>query len=194
MFNEQAYPYRSSPLLRLAEKMTTLELFWPLPLVAAGVMKWVDPLVIGIAIALALLPWLVRLVAFGRLSRSAFIGGPMALLAASAPAALWAAYDPALSWPMVLTLLGSIGLFFAVVNTPLSPRWVSRALVLVASLGALYFVTQYGRFDYPQETGTFARLGQVQVPGGAVQLDGKERGEGLPGEGEGVPEAAKGLV
>lgn len=148
-------------LSRTAEAVAAVELIWPLPLVAAGVLGSDSPLIVGGAITLALTPWLARFLVPGRPTRPAFVGGALALLVAGALVGMWVTYDPALSRPALLTLLGSVGLFFALLNTPASPRRVGAGLVVVAGLVAFYFVGQYGHFAYAGETGGPARLGRV---------------------------------
>jgi hypothetical protein len=130
-------------------------------LIAVGVLRILDPLPVGIAATLALLPWAVRWFTFGELTRHAFISGALVLLIISAFIGVGVSYDPTLSWPLLLTLLGSVSLFFAIVNATLSPRWIMGGLVLIASLLALYFVGQYGYFYYPNETGRLATLGRL---------------------------------
>lgn len=85
----------------------------------------------------------------------------LVLFVVSAIAGMWVAYDPALSWPILLTLLGSIGLFFAIANSIIPPRLTARGLVILASLFAIYFVSQYANFNYQEEVGPLARLGRI---------------------------------
>jgi putative inorganic carbon (HCO3(-)) transporter len=158
MLTGRDYSNRRSSLVRFADEILGLELIWPFPLIGIGVLGILDPLMVGVAIVLALIPWLARLLVFGRPCRPAFVGGAMGLLVAGALIGMWAAYDAALSWPMLLTLLGSVSLFFAIVNSATSPWQVGSGLVMVASLLALYFVAQYGYFDYQEEGGRLARL------------------------------------
>ena len=91
------------------------------------------------------------------------IGGSIGLVlfVISAIIGLWVAYDASLGWPIFLTLLGSIGLFFVIANSITSPRWIIRGLVILASLVAIYFISQYAHFDYQDEVGIPARLGQA---------------------------------
>jgi putative inorganic carbon (HCO3(-)) transporter len=158
MLTGRDYSNRRSSLVRFADEILGLELIWPFPLIGIGVLGILDPLMVGVAIVLALIPWLARLLVFGRPCRPAFVGGAMGLLVAGALIGMWAAYDAALSWPMLLTLLGSVSLFFAIVNSATSPWQVGSGLVIVASLLALYFVAQYGYLDYQEEGGRLARL------------------------------------
>jgi putative inorganic carbon (HCO3(-)) transporter len=158
MLTGRDYSNRRSSLVRFADEILGLELIWPFPLIGIGVLGILDPLMVGVAIVLALIPWLARLLVFGRPTRPAFVGGAMGLLVAGALIGMWAAYDAALSWPMLLTLLGSVSLFFAIVNSATSPWQVGSGLVIVASLLALYFVAQYGYLDYQEEGGRLARL------------------------------------
>ena len=83
----------------------------------------------------------------------------LTLFVAGAGVGVWVSYDPTLSWPIMLTLLVSIGLFFTIPFTPFS-GW-SKGVVIAAGLLAFYFISQYAHFDYPLETGTVARLGRL---------------------------------
>ncbi len=161
MFTDQDDSNYQSPLVHFAGEILALELIWPFPLIGIGVLGILDPLMIGVAIFLALMPWLARWLVFGRVTRPAFVGGALAALVASGLVGIGSAYDPALSWSMLLTLLGSVSLFFAIVNSAGSPWRVGNGLVIAAGLLALYFVGQYGYFDYQEEAGRLARLGRM---------------------------------
>jgi putative inorganic carbon (HCO3(-)) transporter len=156
------YRHRLPSLFMLAaERVVSLELIWPLPLLLIGIGGVSDPQAAGAALVLAALPWGAHWLVFGRPTRRAFVGGPLALFVASALLGMWAAYDPALSWPMLLTVLGSASLFFAVVNSPTAPWRVAEGIAVAAGLVALYFVGQYAHFDYQEEAGQLARLGRL---------------------------------
>lgn len=83
----------------------------------------------------------------------------LVLFVASAIAGMWVAYDSSLGWPILLALLGSVGLFFIIANSTIVSRWTAGGLVIIASLFAIYFVSQYAHFDYQDETGPLAELG-----------------------------------
>lgn len=161
MLNHSRYHRRRTPLAHFADQVSTLELLWPFPLIGGGLFKIDEPILIALALGLAGVPWLTRWLASGRPTRQAFIGGALALLIISAPLGIWASYNPDLSWPLLLTLLGSISLFFAIVNTSVSPRRIAGGLVIVAALFAFYFVGQYGYFYYPNEVGRLANLARL---------------------------------
>lgn len=148
-------------LVQNADKVLALELLCPFPLILIGVLRVLEPLLIGVGIGLGLLPWLARWLVLDRSVRPTFIGGALALLGSSGLVGVWVSYDPTLSWPLLLTLLGSISLFFAVANTGLSSRRVGGAVVLAAGLLAFYFVGQYGHFYYPYEGGWLPDLGRL---------------------------------
>ena len=150
-----------SPVWHVADWIVGAELFWPLPLVAVGVLGALDPLPVGVAIILALIPWGARVLVFGRPTRPTFIAGALLLFVIGAFVSTWASYDPAQSGPLLLTLLGSVSLFFAIANTAVSPRRVAGWLVIVAGLAALYFTGQYAYFDYPTEVGRLADWGRL---------------------------------
>jgi O-antigen ligase len=138
-----------------------IELIAPVPLLIFGVVGLLHPLGISLALIFALLPWAIRLWTGGQLTRPTIIGGPLLLWAAGAFVGLAVAYDPALSGPAVLTLLGSIGLFFAIVNLRRLSWQISQGLVIGAALIAFYFVGQYNHFQYAYEHGRVAYLGRL---------------------------------
>ncbi len=80
---------------------------------------------------------------------------------ASAFVAAHNAYDPSLSWPVLLAMLVSISLFLVIAGSPLSPWPVSKALVVIAALLAFYFVGQYRHFNYELEFGYVPALGRL---------------------------------
>jgi tetratricopeptide (TPR) repeat protein len=89
------------------------------------------------------------------------IASALLLLLVSACISLWAAYDPGLSLPTVLTLLVCVSLFFVITQANISSRLIGKGLVLVGGLIAFYFVGQYTHLDYWAETGRLARLGRL---------------------------------
>jgi hypothetical protein len=159
--NIQPNPGRRQPLLHLADRILAGELFWPLPLLALGVLGILNPVLVVPALVVALVPWPARWFAWGRLSSPAFLARPLGLLAIGAGVGLLVAYDRALSWPMLLTVLGSLALFFAIVNSHASPQRLAGGLVLAAGLMALYFVGQYTHFDYQEGVGRVATVGRI---------------------------------
>lgn len=152
---------RERPVRRLAQIIGAWEPLWPLPLIAAGVLGVHTPLALVAAAALALMPRLVRLAYLGRVTQPTAVGGALMLLVAGALVGKWVSYDPALSRPALLTLLGSVGMFFAIVNTTTPLQRTGGALVVAATLIALYFVGLYSHFDYAGESGLTAQLGQI---------------------------------
>lgn len=150
-----------SPSLTAVKQMGALELIWPIPLLVLGILQLLNPILIGAAVAMAIVPWLMRLVVLRYLTRPTFMGGAMTLFVLSGVVGTWVAYDPALSWPTLLTLLGSLSLFFAMANAGFSRRGMAGGLVVISSLAAFYFVGQYGHFVLPEEMGRLARLGRL---------------------------------
>lgn len=157
MLSRSRHYRHRTPLTRFTDQVSRLELLWPLPLIGLGIFQVAEPILVALALLLAGLPWVARWLASGRLTRRAVIGGALALLAVSTLVGVWASYNPALSWPLMVTLLGSISLFFAVVNTSVSLRQVAGGLVVAAALLAFYFIGQYGYFNYPDEAGLLAK-------------------------------------
>jgi hypothetical protein len=159
--NNQPNPGRRRALLRLADWIVAAELFWPLPLLALGVLGSFNPVLVVPALVLALVPWPARWLAWGWLSTPTFLAGPLGLLGIGAGAGVVVAYDRTLSWPMLLTVLGSLALFLAILNSHVSPRRLAGGLVLAAGVMALYFVGQYAHFDYQEGVGRVASVGRI---------------------------------
>ncbi len=140
---------------RYSKNILFAELVWPIPLLAVGLLQNFQPLAITVAILLAITPWLIRLFGLGYFTRSSGLGWPLALLAAGTLISLWPSYDITLSLPVLFVLLGSIGLFFAIVNTSILPWPVAQSIVVMAAAMAVYFIGQYAHFHYPPETETW---------------------------------------
>jgi O-antigen ligase len=155
------YRFHQSPIIHYVDQVLAVELLWPIPLITVGLLQIMEPLAIGIALLLALLPWLTRWLLLDRSTRPTYLGGALALFVGSALIGIWASYEPNLSWPLFFTLLGSIAFFFAVANTRTSPRHISSILVIGAALFAGYFVSQYGHFIYLTEIGRLANLARA---------------------------------
>ena len=60
MLTGQDYSNRRPSLVHFAGEILALELIWPFPLIGIGVLGILDPLVVGVALVLALIPWLAR--------------------------------------------------------------------------------------------------------------------------------------
>ena len=73
----------------------------------------------------------------------------------------WVAYNPALSRPFVLMMLGGVGFFLLIAFDIIPVQWAARFVVIVAGIVAFYFVSQYAHFAYEEEVGVLARLGRV---------------------------------
>jgi O-antigen ligase len=143
----------------LSHAIGRLELFWPLPLLLIGMINVQQPVLVVAALILALVPWGLRLVTTRRLSRpDYFIGVGWLLLTVFACFSGWLSYNPALSWPAVLALAGATGLFYAVLNSTISHWTLTKLLVTIAAMMAVFFLTQYRYLGYWQETGTLAHI------------------------------------
>lgn len=161
MFSFSRYGLYSSSSTQVANLITLMEWTGAFSLIIVGVLWLLNPLAVGIAVTLALLSWIIRWCMGGQPMFRTFISGPLVMLVISALIGVGVSYDRALSWPLFLTLLGSIRLFVAIAHTNLPPRWVGGGLVIAASLLAFYFVGQYGYFYYPYEWGVLPRLGRI---------------------------------
>lgn len=161
MSNPVQYQPRRKLLANYANRVAALELFWPIPLIGLGLLEVKEPVWIGAALILAILPRLARWLALGQPTCPAIIGQALLLLSLSSLMSFWTSYNMTLSLPLLNTLLGSISLFFAIINTHVPPRRIAEGLVVVATLAAFYFVGQYGYFRFPDEFGRIASLGRL---------------------------------
>ena len=116
---------------------------WSLPLIALGALRLTsNPFLISIAISLALISWLVRWRTSSQPWKLTTMGGALILFVVSALVGMAVTYDVGVSLPMLLTLLGSVSLFWAIVNFSVSPRHIGEILVMLACLLAFFYVGQ----------------------------------------------------
>ncbi len=116
---------------------------WSLPLIVVGTLRLIsNPFLISIAISLALIPWLVRWRTSWQRWKLTTMGGALILFVVSALVGMAVTYDVRVSLPMLLTLLGSVSLFLAIVNFSVSPRHIGKILVMLACLLAFFYVGQ----------------------------------------------------
>jgi len=134
-------------LSRLTTQALSTEAIWSLPLLLLGGFGLLQPIAVGTAVGLALVPWGVRFLLSGRSMRRVPFAGPLALLALGGFIGTWVTYDPASGWPVLLSLLGSVGLFLAVADGSPPPWRVGEALSVLASLVAAYTLLPGSRFD-----------------------------------------------
>lgn len=153
--------FDDSPMLAVSNQINALELVWPLPLLIIGILGFLNPIAVGVALVMAFLPWLARFFTFGHITRPAYLTGPMLLFAASGFIGVWASYQPALSWPLLLTILGSMNLFFAIVNANLPPQWLVSGVVIIATGLAIYFALQYSYFGYTNQIQMIHQFGET---------------------------------
>ncbi|MCB0207896.1 MAG: O-antigen ligase family protein [Anaerolineae bacterium] len=139
----------------------TIQIALLMPLLAVGLLNITHPLITALATILALGLWAERWFTSGILTKPAFLNGPLTLWIISAFMGIGMAYNPALSLPMLFVMLGSVSIFFAIINTSTSRRNVAEGLVLITSFVALYFVSQYAHFNYKDEVGFFPDLGRI---------------------------------
>ena len=133
---------RSEPALarlrRAARWLAHQELWLTLPLVA--LLAFPNPLspwaVLGV---LGL--WLCRWAGRGTITRRTPVDIPILVLLLTVPVGLWASADLDHSWPVVYQVVAQVALFYALVNTARSARWLTvlaGAVVLVALTVAVF--------------------------------------------------------
>jgi len=151
---------RSDYSLPLLESLRILEPLWVLAamlLFLAGPKRGVW---IAVGLALLALSFLQRWIVTGRLSRPTVFAVSWMLLLAGAIVSLWASYDVSLSLPVLLTLIGSIALYYVVVNAP-RPRMLAQAALLAGLAVAVYFLTQYQYIPHAGKSSLASSLGRV---------------------------------
>jgi O-antigen ligase len=151
---------RSDYTLPLLESLRILEPLWVLAamlLFLAGPKRGVW---IAVGLALLALSFLQRWIVMGHLSRPTVFAVSWMLLLAGAIVSLWASYDVSLSLPVLLTLIGSIALYYVVVNAP-RPRMLAQAALLAGLAVAVYFLTQYQYIPHAGKSSLASSLGRV---------------------------------
>lgn len=95
-------------------------------------------------------------------SKNLLVAGVLFLFVASAIVGRWVAYDPSLSWSVLLAILISLSIFWIIAGSLLSPWSISRGLVIIAGLFAFYFIFQYRHFDFHYaEIGLVPSIGRL---------------------------------
>ena len=133
-------------------------ILWPLPLIAVSILGTLNPILITVTVLLSLIP-LLKILKSPK--KTTIVGAPLSVFTFSTFIGLWAAYDPALSLPLVLTVFGSLILFFSMVYANQSAVIVAKSLVLMAGLIAIYFVSQYAHLHYPNEISSMAEIARL---------------------------------
>jgi len=88
----------------------------------------------------------------------------LALFLLSVVLGVWPAYDRGLCWSTLIVLLAGFLLYGLISRLAISRRWwraVATFIVLTSVLLALYFITQYAHFGYPEKIGAISRLGAL---------------------------------
>jgi O-antigen ligase len=108
-------------------------------------LPWTLPL------SLALVPWILRLLFSGRLTRRTPFDWPLALFLVTAVVAVWAAYDRTAAWQKFWLIVGAILLFYALANAralwprqgPAAADWRLWGIAALAALLSLYFMATH---------------------------------------------------
>lgn len=115
---------------------------------------------IAAGLALLALSFLQRWAVRGRPSQPTAFDVPWALLLVGAIVSLWASYDASSSLPVLLTLTGSIALYYAMTNAP-KPMVLAQAALLGGLAVAIYFLTQYQHIPHAEKSVLTSALGRV---------------------------------
>ncbi len=114
---------------------------------------------------LGLLPWGLRLVVTGRLSKRTAFDLPLALFLLLAGVGIWAAYDRTAAWAKFWLVVGAVLLFYAFVNAEPIGNGRVWLLALFGAGVALYFLATNDWHSEPAKIPAFTRLGQaIQAP------------------------------
>jgi putative inorganic carbon (HCO3(-)) transporter len=121
----------------VARRLASIEI-WPVALLAGA--SVISPRALPWTLGVAGLFWIIRYLAYGRLSVRSAVDWPVALMALMLPASLWVTALPAITRPAVGYLLMGIALFYAITNWTASPgrlRLLTAGLLLAGFLLAL---------------------------------------------------------
>lgn len=151
---------RSSYSLPLLESLWILEPLWVLAAMLLFLARPKQSIWVAAGLALLALSFLQRWVVTGRASRPTVFAVSWMFLLAGAIVSLWASYDVSLSLPVLLVLIGSIALYYAVVNAP-KPRVLAQAALLAGLAVAVYFLTQYQYIPDAGKSSLASALGRV---------------------------------
>jgi len=138
---------RSNNSLPLLELLWILEPLWVVVAMVLFLAGLKQSFWIAAGLALLTLSFLQRWVTTSRLSRSTVFDVSWMLLLAGAIVSLWTSYDVSLGLPVLLALVGSIALYYAMVNAP-RPGVLVQAALLVGLVVAVYFLTQFQHAGY----------------------------------------------
>jgi putative inorganic carbon (HCO3(-)) transporter len=128
-----------------AQRLASMEI-WPAAVLAAA--SIISPRALPWALAVAGLFWIVRYLAYGRLSARTAVDWPLAVLALMLPVSLWVTPLPEITRPAVGYVLLGIALLYAMANWGASParlRLLAAGLLLAGlllALSAAFGVTQ----------------------------------------------------
>jgi putative inorganic carbon (HCO3(-)) transporter len=120
-----------------AQRLASIEI-WPVALLAA--VSVISPRALPWALGAAGLFWIVRYLAYGRLSARTAVDWPVAVLALMLPVSLWVTPLPEITRPAVGYALLGIALLYAMANWAASParlRLLAAGLLLAGLLLAL---------------------------------------------------------
>ena len=92
-------------------------------------------------LVLALLPWVLRLIRTGRLTRRTPFDLPLILFVLTATLAVWAAYDREAAWSKYWLIVGAVLLFYSLANARSTPAMARVGLLTAFAVGlSLHFV------------------------------------------------------
>jgi len=131
----------------------------------AGATWYVRPQMGAWPLALALLPWMLRLTATGRLGVRTRFDLPLGFFLLTAGLGLWAAYDRSAAWNKFWLVVGALLLFYALSNAAsLGDRRAWLPALFGAGL-ALYFLATNDWSANPAKFEALTRLGRaLQAP------------------------------
>lgn len=118
---------------------------------------------------LALLPWGLRLLRTGRLTRRTRLDLPLIVFLFTAALGVWAAYDRQVAWRKFWLIVGGVLIYYALANAEPLGEVRSWLLAAFGAGVALYFVVTHDWSAYPAKIQALSRLGRaIQAPLPAV--------------------------
>jgi O-antigen ligase len=127
---------------------------------SCGVACFAWPQLGGLPLLLALLPWLLRLIARQRILQRTPLDIPILIFLATALVGTWAAYDTSAGLAKLWIVLSAVLLYYAIVRQSRRNLWVvAGALSLLGAFLALYFFLSHDWVAQPADLEVLNRLG-----------------------------------
>ncbi len=127
---------------------------------SCGVACFVWPQLGGLSLLLALLPWLLRLLARQPFLQRTPLDIPVLIFLATALVGAWAAYDTSAALSKLWMVLSAVLLYYALARQPRQNLWlIAGAVSILGAFLALYFLLSHDWAAQPADLALINRLG-----------------------------------